>query len=76
MKTKNVDLEINEANDRDNNNDVNLMTIQTVKITNTYSMNNEKNKSTNNNGNIDDNVRLLMAKTMLMVIMEELVSSQ
>ena len=76
MKTKNVDLEINEANDRDNNNDVNLMTIQTVKITNTYSMNNEKNKSTNNNGNIDDNVRLLMTKTMLMVIMEELVSSQ
>ena len=52
------------------------MTIQTVKITNTYSMNNEKNKSTNNNGNIDDNVRLLMTKTMLMVIMEELVSSQ
>ena len=39
-------------------------------------MNNEKNKSTNNNGNIDDNVRLLMTKTMLMVIMEELVSSQ
>ena len=52
------------------------MTIQAVKITNTYSMNNEKNKSTNNNGNIDDNVRLLMTKTMLMVIMEELVSSQ
>ena len=39
-------------------------------------MNNEKNKGTNNNGNIDDNVRLLMTKKMLMVIMEELVSSQ
>ena len=34
LKSKSVDLEINEANDRDNNTNVNLTTIVTVKIEN------------------------------------------
>ena len=34
MKIKTVDLEINEANDRDNNSSVNLITRAAVKIKN------------------------------------------
>ena len=34
MKSKSVDLEITEVSDRDNNNNVNLTTIATVKIEN------------------------------------------
>ena len=34
MKSKGVDLEINKANDRDNNSNVNLITIAAVKIKN------------------------------------------
>ena len=32
MKSKSIDLEINEANDRDNNSNVNLITTAAVKI--------------------------------------------
>ena len=34
MKSKSVDLEINEANDKDNNSNVNLINIVAVKIKN------------------------------------------
>ena len=34
MKSKSVDLEMNEANDRDNNSNVNLITRAAVKIKN------------------------------------------
>ena len=34
MKSKGVDLEINKANNRDNNSNVNLITIAAVKIKN------------------------------------------
>ena len=34
MKSKSVDLEINKANNRDNNSHVNLITIAAVKIKN------------------------------------------
>ena len=34
MKSKSADLETNEANDRDNNSNVNLITIGEVKIEN------------------------------------------
>ena len=34
MKSKSVDLEINKANNRDNNSNVNLITIAAVKIKN------------------------------------------
>ena len=36
MKSKSVDLEINEANDRDNNSNVYLITIAAVKIKENY----------------------------------------
>ena len=35
--------------------------------------NNEKNRNTNNNCNNNDSVRFLMTKTLIIVIMEELV---
>ena len=58
MKSKSVVLEMNEANDGDNNSNVNLTTIAAVKIatiTNEYNrINNKKiNKNINNNGNND-----------------------
>ena len=34
MKSKSVDLEINKANNRDNNSNVNLITLAAVKIKN------------------------------------------
>ena len=34
MKSKSLDLEMKEANDRENNSNVNLITIATVKIEN------------------------------------------
>ena len=74
MKSKSVDLEINEANDGDNNSNVSWITIATVKIENYNICNNignkESNRNTNNIGNNDDNVSLLMTKTMIIVLIK------
>ena len=75
MKSKSVDLEINEDNYVDNNSNFNLIIIATVKIGSNKEYNNiNNNKNTNNNGSNDESVRLLMTKTLIIVIMEELLA--
>ena len=77
MRSKSVDLEINQRN---NNTNVNLLTIATLRketIANICSniSNVRKNRNTNNNGNNNDNVRFLMKNILIIVIMEELVTT-
>ena len=50
-----------------------METIATMEIGKNNSIINKKSNNTNNNGNNDDNVRFLMTKTLILMIMEELV---